>query len=240
MVATGAHHPSEPAGLVTGRRIPTIIRRVLARRKSLSALLYVISTGLIATWIIGVFLGLGFFLLVHEPQRSISGSEVGDRPRPALEGDHPVQDASGRLTDEPLRLNQPVPQAAVTPPPSSGQAVQSDIGSGDLSAPAPQNQNAGAIDRPGLMAAEPGKEQTIIDHDRGVPSADIGTTFGSLGEVAAGPPRGQPSGAAEQRRRAAKLHKRHQRPLPAARAHQTHPPVQAIHDVLHKHSRLLR
>jgi hypothetical protein len=225
---------------VTGRRIPTIVRRVLARRKSLSALLHMISTGLIAIWIIGVFFGLGFFFLVHEPQRSVSRSEVSDRPGPTLEGDHPVQNATGRLTDDPMRLNQTVPQASVTPPQSSAQAVQSDIGSGDLSGPTPQNQDAVAIDRPGLMAAEPGKEETVIDHDRGVPLVDVGTTFGSLGEVAAVPPSGQPSGAIEQRRRSAELHKRHQRRLPASRAHQSHPPVQAIQDVLHKHSRLLR
>jgi hypothetical protein len=245
MFAIGTDHPSEPTSFGTGRRIPTIVRRVLARRKSISALLYMISAGLIATWIIGVFFGLGFFLLIHEPQRSASGPDLIDQPGSTSEDDHTVESATGRLTDLPMRLGQPVPDGSVKPPQSSGKEAHASIGNGDPSSPAPQNQNTIPIDRPGAMSAEPGKEQTGVERDSGVPSVDVGTTFGSLGEVVAPRPlpRGQPSGVIEQRRvppHSAKAHKRHQRRPPVARTPQPHAPVQAIQDVLEKLSRLLR
>ncbi len=244
MFATGADRPSELASLHTGRRIPAIVRRVLARRKSISALLYLISMGVIATWIIGVFLGLGFFLLMDEPRRSVSGSGAVDQPKPTSQGDHPVEAAAGPNIDVPTSLDAPVPQVWVKPPRSSGKEAHSGVGNGDPAGAAPPNQNATAVDQPGVMSAGPGKEQTAVERDKGVPPVDIWPTFGSLGEVASAPvPPGMLSGVTEPQRapsHATESHKRHRKRPPAARASQRHAPVQAIQDVLQKHSRLLK
>jgi hypothetical protein len=56
---------SEPAGLRRDRIIQPIIRKALALGKSLGPILYLVSVGVIATWVIGVFFGAGFFLLMH-------------------------------------------------------------------------------------------------------------------------------------------------------------------------------
>lgn len=244
MFATGADRPSEPASRGTGRPIPTIVRGVLARRKSLSAVLYTISTGLIAIWIIGVFFGLGFFLLIHQPRLSVSGSGATDQAAPSSQGDHSVENGTGRGTDLPMRLDQPVPRASVKAPQSSAKEVHSGVGGSDPSGKAQQNQNAIPVDRPGVMSAGRGTEQPGIERDNGVPSVDVGMTFGSLGEVAPGPLLGsQSSGAIEQQRapaHPADSHKRHRRQPSVARTTQRHPPVRAIQDVLQKHSRLLK
>jgi hypothetical protein len=76
MPTTGAESPSEPARLLRRWRTETGIRETLALRKSLSPLLYLISVGLVATWVIGVFFGGGIFLLMHRPERLVSGLSV--------------------------------------------------------------------------------------------------------------------------------------------------------------------
>src|SRR5260370_20026237 len=76
MPTTGAESPSEPARLLRRWRTKTGIRETLALRKSLSPLLYLISVGLVATWVIGVFFGGGIFLLTHRPERLVSGLSV--------------------------------------------------------------------------------------------------------------------------------------------------------------------
>jgi hypothetical protein len=242
MFATGADHPSEPATLGTGRPIPTIVRGVLARRKSMSALLYMISAGLIATWIIGVFFGLGFFLLTHETRRTVSDTNVIDQPVPSSETPRSVQNAARRPTDLPVRSDQPVPATSGKPPSSPGKEAGSSLGNSDRSGPGRQDQNAIANPPPQLTAPEPERVQTGIDRDKGPPAVDIGPTLGFLGDAATAPvPRSPSSGVIEQRRaspHATESHKRrHQSP---ARRAPAHPPVQAIQDVLHKHARLLK
>jgi hypothetical protein len=238
MVATGADRSSEPASLHTGRRIPTIVRRVLARRKSLSAGLYLISAGLIATWVIGVFFGLGFFLLVDEPRRSVSVPAAIDQPVPSREGGHPVKDAIGRNPDLPEKSDQPVPQVRVKPPRSAGKEAPP---VGDPAGMAPQNQNAIAVDRPEGVSTGPGREQTVVEPDKSAPPVDVGPTFGSLGKVASGPvPPGMLSGVTGGQGNAPTVHSHKRHRPPAARARQRHAPVRAIQDVLQKHSRLLK
>lgn len=46
--------------------------------KSLSPILYLISLALIATWIVGVFFGVGFFFLMHHSERPVSHLAFGN------------------------------------------------------------------------------------------------------------------------------------------------------------------
>src|SRR5215831_19068313 len=59
----------------------TGIRRRLAPGKSIASPFYLIVFGVIATWTIGVFFGVGFFSLVHHSEKTIAGTGDGD---PAL------------------------------------------------------------------------------------------------------------------------------------------------------------
>src|SRR6202008_4359460 len=65
MLVIGPVRSSEPAGLSRDRIIPPIIRKTFALGKSLGPILYLVSVGVIATWVIGVFFGVGFFFLLH-------------------------------------------------------------------------------------------------------------------------------------------------------------------------------
>jgi hypothetical protein len=67
MSVVGFDRSSVFARLHKGRRTQTSTRKTLTRGNSL-ALSYPISIGLIATWIIGVFFGTGFFLTPRRDQ----------------------------------------------------------------------------------------------------------------------------------------------------------------------------
>jgi hypothetical protein len=56
---------SEPAELRKDRIIQPIVRKAVSLGKSLGPILYLVTVGVIATWVIGVFFGVGFFLLMH-------------------------------------------------------------------------------------------------------------------------------------------------------------------------------
>ena len=64
MSATGADPRSERTPLRRESRTWGLIRRTLPRGRSLGSLFYLISVGLIASWIIAVFFGFGLFFLM--------------------------------------------------------------------------------------------------------------------------------------------------------------------------------
>jgi hypothetical protein len=223
MFVSGADRPSEPASLRRDRPTPEIIRKTLALGKSLGAPLYLVPFGLIATWIIGVFFGAGFFLLRHELERPVSNSAVDlglslaeDRSlaQPtvtqalhASEGDHPIENPRNR----PVRLDHPIPD----PTPQTGLGVR------DQPAPAPGKESAVEADRQAASVV-PEIDQTTVGIEGGTPSGATG-------------PRDAPESP-----HSASSRKRHQRRPDTARTAQHHPPVQAIQSVLQKHSRLLK
>ena len=80
---------SGAVGLCIDRLIRPIVQNILYLGKSLGPIIYPISIGVIATWVIGVFFGGGFFFLMHphwEKQAAYSGSA----------------DLSASLTESPL------------------------------------------------------------------------------------------------------------------------------------------
>jgi hypothetical protein len=74
MFAFGTDRPLTLARLRDGHRAVTAIRKVLALRRSLGPLIYLISIGLIAIWIIGAFFGAGYLFLEHRPVDPVSSS----------------------------------------------------------------------------------------------------------------------------------------------------------------------
>src|ERR1700730_13135819 len=76
MSVAGPDRSSVFARLHKGRRTQTSTGKTLTLGKSLSPILYLISIGLIATWIIGVFFGTSFFFLTP-PERPSSHLAVG-------------------------------------------------------------------------------------------------------------------------------------------------------------------
>jgi hypothetical protein len=80
---------SGAVGLCIDRLVRPIVQNILYLGKSLGPIIYPISIGVIATWVIGVFFGGGFFFLMHpnsEKQAAYSGSA----------------DLSASLTESPL------------------------------------------------------------------------------------------------------------------------------------------
>jgi len=76
MFAFGTDRPLTLARLRGGHRPFAALRRALALRGSLGPLIYLISIGLIAIWIIGAFFGAGFFFLERRPVNPVSRSAV--------------------------------------------------------------------------------------------------------------------------------------------------------------------
>ena len=81
MSATGADPQSERTRLRRGSRTWGLIRRTLPLGRSIGSLFYLISIGLIASWIIAVFFGVSFYFLMPrsaklEPGLSPSGTNL--------------------------------------------------------------------------------------------------------------------------------------------------------------------
>jgi len=72
MSATGTDPQPERTRLRRESRIWRLIRRTVPLGKSIGPLSYLISVGLIATWIIVVFFGAGLAFLIHRSARPVS------------------------------------------------------------------------------------------------------------------------------------------------------------------------
>src|SRR5437763_8751301 len=77
MSATGADPRSERTPLRRESRTWGLIRRTLPRGRSMGSLLYLISVGLIASWIIAVFFGFGLFFLMPRSAKLAFGLSPG-------------------------------------------------------------------------------------------------------------------------------------------------------------------
>jgi hypothetical protein len=222
--------------LPIGLRNQTVTQKTLAPGKSLDPLLYLMSAGLIATWTICVFFGVGFFFLMHQSERPTSGLAVdspdvsvsfaessspevmSSAPEHASQRD-PTENSETRAAERLLPALLPVQSAK--PPQQIGEEAQPDVGE----------------------AAESGMGETAIE--RGAPPVNLETVPRADGELAPmPPPRNPPSSATGAPRVAQSPHsassrERPQRP-PKVRATEPHAPVQAIQDVIQKHSRLFK
>ena len=68
---------SESAGHLKDRIAYSIIRKAFALSNSLSPFLFLVSYGVIAAWVIGVFFGVGLFYLMHRPEKQAIQLGVG-------------------------------------------------------------------------------------------------------------------------------------------------------------------
>jgi hypothetical protein len=166
--------------LLRGWRTETGTRETLALGKSLSPLLYLISVGLVATWVIGVFFGGGIFLLMHRPERLVSGLSAGHI-------DSRIFLADSTLSSNPMPGRPWEPSEADPAENFAGKMVHLSI-----DPPITEPSKTGAIE------ADP---QAAVTTERGI----------------------------DQKRQSA-----------SSRTVQAHAPVQAIQDVLQRHSRLLK
>src|SRR5260370_23789741 len=78
MAASGDGPETEGRGVCGGRRTWGLIRRTLPLGRSIGSLSYLISVGLLASWIIAVFFGVSLFFLMPRSAKLASGLSPGD------------------------------------------------------------------------------------------------------------------------------------------------------------------
>ena len=191
-----------------------LIRRILLPARSNCSSLYLISVGMIAIWIIAVFFGGGLFSLIHRSAERASEASAIDAEFAA----------PGALSASVLEAK-------------SGTTV------GGLERE-PNEISGNSFDR---LLSMPGKPQ-IVAADRpiglrdGITPVDVGAAQPTDKEAPALRTESQPEGVIGPQLElpspsATPLRKK--RPPANNRSVQTHAPVQAIHQLLQKHSRLL-
>jgi len=225
MSVVGPDRSSVFARLHKGRRTQTSTRKTLTRGKSLGPILYLISIGLIATWIIGVFFGIGFFFLTP-PERPGSNLAVGRTDLGVFLTESPW------LLEAMIRLDPLFPEPFAKGAQLAGNKAQTGFADRDRTVSAPGGQSAVEIDRQGTALADPELEGGALFVDPGElarvsPAQSRSSASTSLPSAAESP-------------HSASSRKPHQRPLRDTRTPQTHAPVRAIQDVLQKHARLVK
>lgn len=235
MSATGADPQTERTRLRRESRTWGLIRRTLPLGRSMGSLFYLISVGLIASWIIAVFFGVGLFFLMPRSAKLASGLSPGAASFDASSAETPwLKQSTNRLD----RLSGP---PSPEPPKPVGDAVA------DKSRPVvvPGSPITANINPP------PAPTEATIAHTTEEPpgqalTVERSTISAATGEAAPTPvPPSQLSTAPESRGASQSSHSPssrkalERRPSNARRA-QPHAPVSAIQDVLQKHSRLLK
>ena len=230
MSATGADPQAERPRLREESRTWGLIRRTLPLGKSIGSLAYLISVGLIGSWIIVVFFGVGLFVLMPRSAKLTSGSSPGGTSF----------DASLWLTQSTSRLDRP------SDPPPAGPAQPMGDSAADKGRPvvAPRSPITANVN-PQPAPAKATIAHTIDEPPRDALTVELGTISAASGEAGPIPaPQSQFSTAPEPRRASQSPHspssrKPLERRTPNTRKAQ-HAPVSAIEDVLQKHSRLLK
>jgi hypothetical protein len=223
MSVVGPDRSSVFARLHKGQRTQTSTRKTLTRGKSLNSVLYLISIGLTAAWIVGVFFGTGFLFIMF-PERPVSRLTAGETDFGVFSTERPW------LLE--ARVERLFPEPFAKPAQLAGNKTQTGFADRDRMLSAPSGQSAAEMDR------------------QGAPLADLelegGALFVDPGELARVSPPQSPSSAstslpsAAESPRSASSPKRHQRPSKDTRTPQIHAPVRAIKDVLQKHARLVK
>jgi hypothetical protein len=235
MSATGADPQSERTRFRAGSRIWGLVRRTLPLGRSIGSPFYLISIGLIASWIITVFFGVSFYFLMPGP------GKLGPGPIPDSTrfSDSPAE--TPWLTQSTSRLDRLSSPSPPEPPRPVGDAA-ADKGRPILAPGSPITADV----KPNPRPAEGTTAHTIDEPSAQTLSVELGTISAAVGEPAPAPsPQNQLSAAPEPRGALPSPHSRSSRkPLARrpsnTRTAQPHAPVNAIEDVLQKHSRLLR
>ena len=235
MSATGADPQSERTRFRAGSRIWGLVRRTLPLGRSIGSLFYLISVGLIAGWTIVVFFGVSFYFLMPGSGKLRPGSS----PDSTRFNDSPAE--TPWLTQSTSRLDRVSSPSPPEPPRPLGDAA-ADMGRPIVAPGSPITADV----KPNPRPAEATTAHTIDEPPAQALSVELGTISAAVGEPAPVPsPQNQLSTAPEPRGASPPSHSRSSRkPLARrpsnTRTAQPHAPVNAIEDVLQKHSRLLR
>jgi hypothetical protein len=231
MSATAA--ASEHAALRSMGQTHRVLRRL---GKSIGALFYLLSVGITAAWVIGVFFGLGLFLLTSRAERPASdwGSENSSSNLSTAESPWLIQALS--------RLDQLLPGQPAAPVPLVGYAAEAAPGDGGRPLDAPLKESGLNLERQPAPPAEAGTANAAVE-----PESRPLTPPAAVAEPTpvAAPPSQAPSeatGAPNTARRPHSGSHREHHPERTAntRLPQSHAPVQAIQELLQKHSGLLK
>ncbi len=228
MSATGTDPQAERTRVRGESRTWRLIRRTRPLGRSIGSLFYLISVGLIASWIIVVFFGVALFSLMPRSANLTSGLSQGGT----------TFDASSRSIQATSRLDE---LSNLSPP---GPAQPMADAAADKAQP-PGSPNTANVN------PHPAPPEATIAHTIDEPSGhalavELGTISAASGEAAPMPaPQSQlstapePRGASQSSRSSSSRKPLERRPS-NTRTVQPHAPVSAISDVLHKHSRLLK
>ena len=240
MFATGAHPQSERTRFRTGSRIWGLVRRTLPLGRSIGSLFYLISVGLIASWVIAVFFGVSFYFLMP------GSAKLGH----GLNPDTRFSDSSAetpQLTQSTSRLD----RLSSPPPPEPPHPMGDDAADKGRPVLAPGSPITVTV-KPHPMPAEATTAHTIDEPPEPAPGLNRGQalrveldTLSAAAGEADPVTQNQLSTAPEPRGPSQSPHSPSSRkPLERrssnTRTAQPHAPMNAIHDVLHKHSHILK
>src|ERR1700758_1751183 len=210
MSATGADPQAEGTPLRRESRTWGLIRGTLPFGRSMGSLFYLISVGLIASWIVAVFFGVGLFFLMPRSAKLEPGLRPGGT---SFDASLWLTQATSRLD----RLSNPPPPAPVQP-------------MGDNAANVNPHRTPAEATIAHTAGEPPGQPLTV----------ELGTISAAIGEAAPMPaPQSQLSAAPQPHGTSQSAHSPSRKPERRAsntRPAQPHGPVSAIEDVLQKHS----
>jgi hypothetical protein len=243
MSSTGTDHQSERTPLRRESRTWGLIRRTLPLGRSMGSLFYLISVGVIAGWVVAVFFGVGLFFLMPRSAELASGLSPGATSFDASFAETPwlqqstsrLHRLSGLLPPEPP---QPLGDAVADkgrPPLAPGEPISAKVN------PLPAQPEATivrTIDEPPEPAPGLNRGQAL--------TVELGTISAAGPEAVAMPaPQSQifvaPKlrGGSQASRSSSSRKPLERRPSNTRRV-PPHAPVNAIDDVLQKHSHLLK
>lgn len=235
MSATGADPQSERTRLRRESRTWGLIRRTLPLGRSIGSLSYLISVGLIASWLIAVFFGVGLFFL--KPQSAKLASSTSP-PSPNL---------NAPLAETPLLMQSTSRLDQLSTLPSAGPSQALGGAVVDTVRPVVAPGSASTADmNPRPMPEEPAIAHTAEPPQGQALSVEPGAVPAALDEAAPmGVPQSQASVPPEPRGSSRPVHPASSRRPAERRTANTrtplpHAPVNAIQDVLQKHSGLLK
>lgn len=230
MSATGADPQSErtlPRESQTWR----LVRRALPLGKSIGSLGYLISVGVVACWIIAVFFGASLFFLMPRSAKLVTGSSMDGGDRLSASSEHVpwLLQSTSRL----YRLAAPAPF-------ESGQPIGGTGLVNDAATVGSENRNTAEVNQRSVRA-EP-TNAGMIDEP---PNQALSVPAACGEPLPAPPPENRAPAAAGvptsvQASQAETSRTKHSQKAVANKTPSTHPPVQAIQDVLQRHAGLLK
>jgi len=227
MSATGADPQPERTRFRRESRTWRLIRRTRPLGRSIGSLFYLISVGLIATWIIGVFFGVGLFFLMPQSTKLAPGLSPGTTDFNASSAETPwLMQSTSRLD-----------RLSTLPPSEPAQPMGNSAADKGRPVAVPGGQNTAGVN-PRPVPSEP-----TIAHTVDEPQGHALTAIGEAAPMLA--PQSQLSTPPEPRGSSRSPHpassrKPAERRTANTRTAQPRAPVNAIQDVLQKHSDVLR